>query len=273
MRYFRRHFGPGRMVLSVVGDVDPERVSLKFRQLFGVAARSSNAPPKVIAEPPRAEAEDVFLPLKKEQAHLVVGYPGTTMKRKDRYALEVLASILSGQSGRLFLELRERRGLAYNVGAFSMEGLEPGYFAIYLATSPGNLGAALEGIQAEVARTRAKPVSSAELKRVQRYMVGSFETSLQRKSSVAALLAFGEIYGLGHEGYHKYAASVMAVTPEAVQKAARRYLRADRKVVAVVKPEEFSPAAAKKLASDKRAGVVKEAAKPPKRKRRKKKKR
>ena len=271
VRYFRRHFGPGRLVVSVVGDVDAERVSTKFGQLFGVAERAEMAPPKVAAEPPRKEPADAFRLLDRQQAHIVLGYPGTSLRRKDRFALEVMANLLSGQSGRLFLELRERKGLAYNVGAFSMEGLETGYFAVYMATSPDNLQAALLGIEAELNRVKDKKVSPEELRRVQRYMVGSYETSLQRKSTVASYLAFGELYGLGHQSYTRYAESIMAVTAEDVQRAAKRYLRADRKVVSVVKPEEYSEGAAKGLPNDGQAGILKPGAKPPKRRRRGKK--
>ncbi len=269
-RYHKRHFGPGRMVLTLVGDVDPERVALKFTQLFGHGGKGGAAPPKIAPEPAPEAAQDAFLLLDRQQAHVVAGWPGTSLRRKDRYALEVLANLMSGQSGRLFLQLRERQGLAYNVGAFSLEGLEAGYFAVYLATSPTNLNAALNGIDAEVARLKDKPVGKAELGRVQRYMVGSFETSLQRKSTVASLLTFGELYGLGHQGYKKYTAAVMAVTPADLQRVARRYLRDDRKVVAVVKPQEPSQGAKKIVASDRRAGVLKEGAERPKRRRRKK---
>jgi len=268
LRYFRRHFSPGRVVISVVGDVDAERVSFKFAQLFGVAERARVAPPKVPAEPMRQAPEDKFHILDRQQAHLVLGYPGTSVRRKDRFAVEVLANLLSGQSGRLFVQLRERKGLAYNVGAFSMEGLEPGYFAVYMATSPENLKAALEGIEAELELVREKAVSQEELRRVQRFMVGSYETSLQRKSTVATYLAFGELYGMGHQSYTKYAEQVMAVTPEAVKRAARRYLRPDRRVVSVVKPEEYSPGAAKALPNDRQAGILKPDAKRPKRRRR-----
>src|SRR5207249_349120 len=57
----------------------------------------------------------------KQQAHLVLGFPGVTLADADRFPLEVLSTILSGQGGRLFVELREKRGLAYRVSAFTLE--------------------------------------------------------------------------------------------------------------------------------------------------------
>jgi zinc protease len=263
IKFFRRHYQPSNMVLSVVGDVDPQRVKEKFKQLFGGAPRRKMARVSVLAEPRRTGAEEAFELVKKQQAHMVVGYPGTTMRGKDRFALEVLSSVLSGQGGRLFVELRDRQGLAYQVGAFSQEGLESGYFAIFIATGADRLKRALDGIEQQVKLLREQPVPAAELSRVKRYLVGSYEISLQRRSTVASYLAFNECYGLGYKAYTRYAPSVLAVTAEEVQRVARKYLNPKRRVVAVVMPEELSPGAQKRLGTieSKQAGkarVVKE---------------
>jgi zinc protease len=247
VKYFRRHYQPSNMVLSVVGDVDPKRVKEKFKQLFGGAPGRKVVPISVKADPQRSGSEEAIELVKKHQAHMVVGYPGTSLRGKDRFALEVLSSVLSGQGGRLFVELRDRQGLAYQVGAFSQEGLEPGYFAIFIATGADKLKQALDGIEQQVKLLRDQLVSSAELSRVKRYLVGSYEISLQRRSTVASYLAFNECYGLGYKAYTRYAPSILAVTAEEVQRVARKYLNPKRRVVAVVMPEELSPGAQKRL--------------------------
>src|SRR5262249_56039485 len=81
----------------------------------------------------------VFRYLTKQQAHIVIGFPGTTVADPDRFPLEVLSTILSGQGGRLFVELRDKKGLAYRISAFSLEGVDPGYVAVYIPPSPANL--------------------------------------------------------------------------------------------------------------------------------------
>jgi zinc protease len=262
--YYRKHFRRGNLVLSVVGDVDLDRVKERFAALFGGGPRGAAEGPTPAREPPRDKPAQAIQLMNKQQAHLVVGFPGTDMRSRDRYALEVLASILSGQGGRLFLQLRDRKGLAYQVGAYSQEGIEPGYFALYLATSPQKIEASLKAIDLELARIRERPVAAAELRRVQRYLVGSYEISLQRRSTLASLLAFNECYGLGYQSYARYVESVMAVSASDVQRVARRYLDDRRRVVAVVKPEELSPGAARRLGEEKQAGVATGAAAPAK---------
>src|SRR5215475_5731226 len=113
---------------------------------------------------------------------MVVGFPGLTIDDPDRFPLEVLSTILSGQGGRLFVELRDKKGLAYRISAFSLEGVDPGYFAVYMATSPENLDVAVTGSQEELAKIREKSVTKQELERAKKYLVGTHEISLQRRA-------------------------------------------------------------------------------------------
>src|SRR4029077_16729747 len=132
------------------------------------------------------------------------------------------------------------------VSAFSVEGVDPGYFAVYIATSPENLAVARSGIEEELAKIAGTPVPKAELERAQRYLVGAHEISLQRRAALASTLAFHEAYGLGWDESRRYAPAVLAVTAADVQRVAQKYLDPGRAITAVVKPEELTPAAARK---------------------------
>lgn len=131
------------------------------------------------------------------------------------------------------------------MSAFNVEGLDPGWFGIYMATSPANLGQAIDGIRAQLKRVVDEPVSAAELERAKRYLAGAHDISLQRRAAVAATLALSESYGLGWDAYQKYAASIAAVDVAAVQRVAREVIDWDLGVLAIVKPEDLSPGAAK----------------------------
>ncbi len=263
--YYATHFPLGEMTIAIVGDVDPKKVIEKATGLFGADTDKQAAAPKIAREDLWHRTDDkgaavkgpveVYKFLAKQQAHMVVGFPGTTIDDPDRFALEVLATVLSGQGGRLFVELRDKQGLAYRVNAFSLEGIDPGYFAVYIACSPDKLPAAMAGIQEELRKVIEEPIPKAELERAKKYLVGSHEISLQRRSSLASTLAFHEAYGMGWDEYKRYAAGVLAVDAATVQRAAKHYLDWNVAVIATVKPEELTPGAAKRA-----AGVVK---KPP----------
>ena len=143
--------------------------------------------------------------------------------------------MLSGQGGRLFTEIREKRALAYRVSAFSVEGLDPGYFAVYLASSPENLDEAVKVVRQELRDVAEKGITADELARAQRYLVGVHAIGLQRKSALAAALAFHEAYGQGWKAYRQYGDNIMKVTVADVARVARKYLDPQREVAAVVK--------------------------------------
>lgn len=243
--FYRERYPVSGLTLAIVGDIDPDEVIARVRKRFERVAR---AKPVVPAVPPPAQiaAREVYRYLDRAQAHLVVGFPGATLSAPDRFALEILIAILGGQGGRLFDELREKRGLVYRVSAHSVEGVDPGFVAVYLSCAPDKLPAAVAAVRAELERVRTSGVTPAELERAKRYLVGSHQIAMQRRSAVANAMAYHEAYGLGWTTWSRYDDAITAVTAADVAAAAARYLRADRAITATVRPPAASPAAAKR---------------------------
>ena len=236
LRWYQRYSIPNNLVLAVVGDVDAEVVRRDVTRLFGAWQPG----PLDLPSPGRSLSATVGGPViyqrDKEQTHLILGMRGTSVHHPDRYALRVLESILASQGGRLFVELREKQSLAYIVTARSIEGLDPFMFFVYMATSPEKVGVALEGIREELLRVREAGVTSEELERAKRYLVGSYEIELQKNSAQAAMLAFDERYGLGYQESDVYAQKILDVTHEMVQHVARTYLSLEHSSVVIVGP-------------------------------------
>ncbi|MEJ7602615.1 MAG: pitrilysin family protein [Kofleriaceae bacterium] len=146
LAFYRAHYPVSGLTLAIVGDVDPDDVIARVRKRFERIAKTR---PLVVRVPPPAPvgAREVYRYLDRAQAHLVVGFPGATLAAPDRFALEILVAILGGQGGRLFSELREKRGLVYRISAHSIEGVDPGFVAVYLACAPEKLGTAVEAVR------------------------------------------------------------------------------------------------------------------------------
>ncbi len=236
--YRARHYPPAGAVLSVVGDVDPAEVRERVLALFnstptqgGPAERPSPAPEPRVTAPRRAVRR-----LEKAQAHLVLGFPGLRLDDDKRFALEVLSAVLSGQGGRLFVELRDKKSLAYTVTSFSIEGVDPGYFAVYIACSPHKLREAAAGIRAELDQLRQAAPTAVELDRARTHLVGTHAIGLQRNGARAAVYAFDECYGLGVDASARYPERIAAVGAEEVLACARTILDANQEVVALVAP-------------------------------------
>ncbi len=249
LAHFQRHYRASNLTLAVVGDVDPDRVVAQLDALLGGRSSVPGGKAQEVSReqlPSRPARVERLLP--KEQAHLVVGFPGTTLDASDRFPIEVLFQALAGQGGRLFVEIREKRALAYKISAFSLEGIDPGYLAVYVATSPDRLDESLAAIRAELERVRESGITTEELDRARRYLVGTHAIGLQRKSAVAAALAFHEAYGQGWQTYRQYGDRIMRVTREEVLKMARRYLDPRKEILAIVKPPAATVGRSKRAA-------------------------
>jgi zinc protease len=235
-RYHAQHLDPSQMVLAVIGDVHVDDVLKRSRALFGAAGGEGLPPPVVAREPAPAERRRAHRPLSKSQTHLVLGFQGLTVDDPDRHALEVLSTVLSGMGGRLFTELRDKRSMAYSVTSMAVEGVDPGYFAVYIGTSADKREAAEAGIEVELRKILEAPVAPVELDRARAHLIGTHEIGLQRNASRAALLALDTTYGLGLDNFENYDAHIAAVTAEDVQRVAARVLRLDHSALAVVGP-------------------------------------
>ncbi|RPH71678.1 MAG: insulinase family protein [Myxococcaceae bacterium] len=234
--HHRRFLDPSRMVLAIIGDVNGSHVLERARALFGPAGEGPQQVPDVPREAPPTERLRVHRTLARAQAHVVLGFQGLTLFDPDRHALEVLSTVLSGMGGRLFTELRDKRSMAYTVTSMAVEGLDPGYFAVYIGTSPDKREAAEAGMEAELRRVLDEPVSPAELERAKAHLVGTHEIGLQRNAARAALLALDGVYGLGLDNFEHYDERIQAVTAEDVLRVARRVIQLEQAVVAVVGP-------------------------------------
>ncbi|HEX5034771.1 MAG TPA: pitrilysin family protein [bacterium] len=233
---FDASLNPKNSVISVVGDFDCHKMAECLKPaLESIKPRKAAWKPPRMDPPPR-ESLKVETVKDKLQAHIVLGFRGASYADKDRYALDVLNNILSGQGGRLFIELRDKLSLAYSVTSLSQEGIEPGYFGVYIATEPRKVPTAVEGILKELEKVTREPVGQEEMDRAKQYMVGAYEIDLQRNSTVATQLAFNEIYGIDRREWIRLPEKVLKVTPEAVLKVARKILKLDRYVLSIVRP-------------------------------------
>lgn len=239
--FYDKYARPENMVITVVGDINEEEVLALVKEKFGGMKKGESPVPQIKAETAQTEIKKrIDTKPDKAQTHIIVGFQAPTLKDKDHYPFEVLNTILSGQGGRLFLELRDKRSLAYTVTSFYTPGLEPGFFGIYIATAPTKEEEAVSGIKAELESLLRDGVTETELARAQNYLVGSFEIGLQQNSAQAAKITFDELYGIGWEEYKKYSDNVYAVTKEDVLEAARKYIDLDSYTLVIVKPEETS---------------------------------
>jgi len=160
-----------------------------------------------------------------QQAQVMVGYITPGLTDPDYASVRVLGMVLGGgMSGRLFTELRDRRGLAYQVGVLGTYRTGPTFLLAYMGTAPVNVEASEAGVLAEIARVRTEPVTPRELARAKAYLLGNLTMDRRTTARDAWYLGFFEVVGAGWNFPERYAQAVESVSVDDLGRVARRYL-------------------------------------------------
>ncbi len=225
-----------RMVLSVAGNAPRQRVVAAAERLFRrLPGAAGPAAPPAGAAAPRAERRLVERDAR--QAQVFVGFLAPSLNDADYAAVRVLGAVLGGgMSSRLFVELRDRRGLAYSTGVITTHRTGPAYFLPYLGTAPANADAAVAGVLGEVDRLRREHVEERELARAKAWLLGNLAMDRRTSSRHAWYLAFFELVGGGWDWPERYTRAVEAVSVADLARVADRYLA--RPTVVVLRPAE-----------------------------------
>ena len=232
--HYHAIYRPDRMVLAVSGNVSGAAVTQAADRLFRRLPPAGGAPTAPSIEPaPRGEPRLVERDAK--QAQVLVGFLAPPVDHADYAAVRVLAMVLGGgMSSRLFVELRDRRGLAYSVGVLATARTGPALFVPYLGTAPPNADAALAGMLSEVDRVRVEPVDERELARAKAYLLGNLAMDRRTSARQAWYLAFYEVIGAGWDWPRRFAETVASVSAADLARVAQRYLV--RPTVVVLRP-------------------------------------
>ena len=225
--YHARFFVPANMVVTVFGDVDPDKALALVTQHFG-RLKPQKAEP-VDFNRPNAIPETVVRHKQtaKQTGMVLLGYPGTSIfQKEDHAALTVLDAITSGYSfpgGWLHNELRGA-GLVYFVHAFQISGPAPGYFAILSQTRPDAIDEVVRRIQQNVAKAKEGKIPEEEFQRAVEMITSLHAQENTTIAAQAQKAALDELYGLGYDYDKTFDDRIKSVTLEDVVRVARKYL-------------------------------------------------
>ena len=236
IQYWRRMYQPRHLVVSCAGAVEPDDFLRQVRDTFGrMRGRSMHGFPR--APRPRRRPQVRVWNKRTEQTHLCVGTYAIPRTHPDRFALELLHVLLgANMSSRLFREVRERRGLVYEIGTQIKRFHDTGAFVVYAGCDTGKLTATIQTILTELARIRRGRIPRTELKRAKEYYAGQLLMGLE--DTMDHMLWAGEQTAtLGRVAKPETLLAYLAkVTERDIQRVARQLFVTPKIHVAIVGP-------------------------------------
>ncbi len=228
---YRKFVTPSNAVLAVSGDVDEKEIFGLVKELFSgwtgedrhISARKVNVVPCR-----KAVEKDII------QTHMVFGFSGPGLIDEDRYAVEVMASILSGMGGRMFKVLREENPYAYSVTFFNQAAYEVSGIGIYIGTDAKYVPSVEKLARVEIEKIIKEGFTAEEVENGKKRLVGNHFIRMQANSAIATNMCFDAIYGLKPNEFKLYPGHIEKITRQDVNRAAAKYLSLEKMVLVTV---------------------------------------
>lgn len=231
LEYYGTIFNPTNIVISVNGNVDTSDLVNQLSNIFTVkptdACRApfnyNNYASKIypITEPKLSvkKIEDL------KAAWLIMGWQTTgVLNTKDSATFQVIDAILgTGMSSRLFRNVRDQEGLAYQLGSSYSPKILKGSFTIFIGTNPKTLSLAKEKMLFEVNRLKTEFVSDKELQEAKDKIIGNYILSQETNLEKASTVGWFETSGRGFDYKDKYESAINAVTASDIVEVANKY--------------------------------------------------
>ena len=234
---YQNLYANAKKVITFVGDIEAGKVEKILNENFGDIPAGAETAFKNVPKSIETNKEIFLAKPDANQAHIIKGWRTETFDSNDYPALILLNIILgaSGLSSRLFLELRDKKGLAYVVRSSYESFLLCGAFSIYIATEPKNIEVSLKGFDEELEKIKTIEVSEEELENAKTNLLGKLAFSFETNSQQACSHAQYGILGLGFDFYEKTKERIKHVTSEQIKNCALKYFN-DKSVLVILKP-------------------------------------
>ena len=226
-----------KKIIVFVGDLDFDYVYKLLNEQLGDLPESNQQLPS-LRKPILEDKKDVdVIQQDLNQAHILKGWLVDSANSDDYAPLALLNIILgaSGLSSRLFLELRDKKGLAYVVRSSYDIAKLAANFSIYIATEPKNIETSLKGFEEEIEKIKTVLVGDEELENAKTNLFGKWAFISETNSQQANWLAHYGIMGFGFDFLERAEAKIKKVTPQDIKACANKYFN-DKYVLTILKP-------------------------------------
>lgn len=225
-RYFKKYYLPNNMVIALVGDVPQWKQKIAEQFMFPKGKITSFQRPH---EPVLLKNKIIKEKRAVTNTYMVLGFKTIELGHKDAYVLEVLNGVLGrGQSGKMFTEIRSKKGLAYDVGTQNVNEATYGFFAIYASVDKKNTDLVRNLMLKEL--QKIDQLTLAELKEAQDYIEGEYFLELEDAQKMADNILFWEQRHAAEE-MNAYISRIRSVTLEDLKRVTKKYFKNHAQVI------------------------------------------
>ena len=226
-----------KKVIALVGDFDYEQAEELLNKYLSKIPTSIEKQAEISVPAPINNEYVEIIKDDAQQAQIIQGWCVEPMNSDDYPRLMLLNVILgaSGLSSRLFLELREKKGLAYTVRSSYENHLKSAVFSIYIGTEPSNIQTSIEGFKVEIEKIKNILVSDEELTNAKNNIIGKQQFITETNAQQSNLMAYYAISGKSYDYQKQVIDSIKKVSAEELKACANKYFTEDF-VLAILKP-------------------------------------
>jgi zinc protease len=226
VEFHNTYFRPDNLVISIAGRINSSDAVALVEEMFGDWNKESHQKTPINLPEVTLAPQHVLTPQNTQQSILMLGYLVPSVHSSDYAALKLLSTYLgNGLSSRLFVELREKRGLAYEVSALYPTRLSSAAFVVYMGTAPENTKIALAELIREVDLLRTAQLEETALQSAKNKILGQYALGKQTNAQLAQVYGWYETLGLGIEFDKDFQDLITSVTAPSAMAAACNYLR------------------------------------------------
>ena len=236
--YYDKAFFPQNVVISINGNVDKDKIVNEFTKIFN-NKKGEKFDYAKYSIPSLKEGKKITTSVKDLKTDwIIIGWQTAgVLNRKDYAALQVIDSMLgSGMSSRLFKNLRDKDGLAYQLGSQYSPNVLKGAFIVYIGTNPENLNYAQNRMLEEVFRLKKEFVGSKELQEAKDKLLGHYIIGQETNLDKATTIGWFEASGRGYKFDDQYAQLINSVTESDIIEVANKYFN-NKYILSIIKPD------------------------------------
>lgn len=224
-QFHQTYFRPDNLVISLAGRITVDVAVALIEKVFGDWQAPPTPLPQLKLPVLTSLPQSCLVAQQTQQSIIMLGYLAPAVEQADYSALKLLSTYLgNGLSSRLFVELREKLGLAYDVSAFYPTRKQPATFVVYIGTAPENTAIALCKLRAEVELLCDDKLSAEDLQTAKNKLLGQYALGKQTNGQIAQAFGWYEILGLGIEFDTQFQQQLANVTAAEANQAACKYL-------------------------------------------------